>query len=331
MRVNIIVPVYNTESFLNKCLDSIFRQTYKDIFVICINDGSSDGSSSILNNYKKQHNNMVVINKKNGGLASARNAGLNVIKDFDNCYIAFIDSDDYISREYIEILVKKAEEFNADIVSSSFFIDKDGNISNAPCVPDEGLVNSFKGVEYLLNGNIQSHCPCKLFKSHLWENTRFDESLFFMEDQAITFKLFLKSNNICITNWAGYFIGMREGSLCQSKMTNKKILCALRSYKIACDYDYNELDDKEKIHLKNLSFNLFGKIFLMMYPRFVKKNSSELELTEWKTFIKFEKKNKIVKKLIPEDKKERIKKIVFIYFHFLYKMLYRMFLKRYER
>ena len=110
-KVSVIVPVYNNEKYLERCLSSIFNQTFNDIEIICVNDGSTDCSGDILNKYVT-HTNFKIINQENAGLSEARNIGLkNALGD----YISFIDSDDFIDVNFIETLYNAAVEQNADI------------------------------------------------------------------------------------------------------------------------------------------------------------------------------------------------------------------------
>ena len=100
-KISIIVPVYNTEKYLSKCLNSLIKQTYKDIEIIVVNDGSKDKSLEIAKKFAKQDNRIKVFNKENGGLSSARNFG---IEKASGEYIGFVDSDDYIKENMFEIL-----------------------------------------------------------------------------------------------------------------------------------------------------------------------------------------------------------------------------------
>jgi glycosyltransferase involved in cell wall biosynthesis len=111
--ISVIVPIYNTEKFLKECLNSIINQTFKDIEIICINDGSTDNSLKILNTYAKRDKRIKVINQKNEGLSVARNNGMNVAK---GKYICFIDSDDWADKNYCKKLYTTAEKFNSDFV-----------------------------------------------------------------------------------------------------------------------------------------------------------------------------------------------------------------------
>lgn len=126
-KVSIIIPIYNMEKYLARCLDSVINQTLKDIEIICINDGSTDNSLEILTKYSKKDSRITVINKKNGGVASARNAGLKAVKAD---YIGFVDPDDWIEPEtYEAALNKMLEDPELDLLSwgvNAFEENEDG-------------------------------------------------------------------------------------------------------------------------------------------------------------------------------------------------------------
>lgn len=116
--ISIIIPVYNVERYLRECIDSIIAQTYKNLEIILVDDGSSDKSGEICDEYSKKDSRIKVIYKKNGGLSDARNVALDIAK---GDYIGFIDSDDYIEKDMFQILYNLAEEYNAEISSISFY------------------------------------------------------------------------------------------------------------------------------------------------------------------------------------------------------------------
>ncbi|MEW9080439.1 glycosyltransferase [Terrisporobacter glycolicus] len=124
MKVSIIVPVYNVEKYLEECLDSVVNQTLKNIEIICINDGSTDGSLGILNKYKKKYSNIKIINQDNAGLSAARNAG---IREAKGEYIYFLDSDDYIELNAMKICYECSKKDNLDVLTfdADSFFDKD--------------------------------------------------------------------------------------------------------------------------------------------------------------------------------------------------------------
>lgn len=120
--ISVIVPVYKVEKDLNKCIDSILLQTFKDFELILVDDGSPDKCGEICDKYEYEDNRIKVIHKENGGVSSARNAGIDIAR---GKYINFVDSDDWIERESLEVLYKIANETCADIVQGKGVIAKD--------------------------------------------------------------------------------------------------------------------------------------------------------------------------------------------------------------
>ena len=112
IKVSIIVPVYNVEKYLEKCLDSIVKQTYENIEIILVDDGSTDKSGTILDQYAEMDNRISVIHKKNEGVSTARNTGIEAARGE---YICFADADDYLMPDYVEYLLTLAVDKNADI------------------------------------------------------------------------------------------------------------------------------------------------------------------------------------------------------------------------
>ena len=112
-QISVIIPVYNVEQYLSKCLESIINQTLQDIEIICINDGSTDNSLQILEEYAQKDSRMIVINQENQGVGVARNKGLEIAR---GDYIWFVDSDDYVERNGLDYVYEKSKENNADIV-----------------------------------------------------------------------------------------------------------------------------------------------------------------------------------------------------------------------
>ena len=120
-KVSLIIPIYNTQNYLRKCLDSAIGQTYKNMEIICVDDGSTDDSSNILDEYAKKDGRIIAIHQKNQGESGARNRGLEIAS---GDYIGFMDCDDWIEPEMYQILVEKLEICNADIAIGGWFCDK---------------------------------------------------------------------------------------------------------------------------------------------------------------------------------------------------------------
>lgn len=115
--VTIVIPVYNSEKYISRCLDSILAQTYKDINILVINDGSKDNSQKIINEYKERYDNIIAIEQENMGVSKTRNKAINMVK---TKYIMFIDNDDYIDIDYVENHIKYIKEENLDVVMSGY-------------------------------------------------------------------------------------------------------------------------------------------------------------------------------------------------------------------
>ena len=125
-KISVIVPVYNVEKYIHKCLDSILKQTFTDFELILVDDGSPDNCGNICDEYAKKDNRIFVVHKKNGGLSAARNSGIDwAFQNSDSEFITFIDSDDTIAENYLEKFMN-AMDNNADIVSCklNFFIEE---------------------------------------------------------------------------------------------------------------------------------------------------------------------------------------------------------------
>ena len=112
-KISVIIPVYNVEKYLSQCLDSILNQTFKDFECICVNDGSTDKSLAILQEYVNKDDRIKIINQENKGLSGARNSALKIV---NGKYITFIDSDDFVTIDYLEKLINIAEKEDSDIV-----------------------------------------------------------------------------------------------------------------------------------------------------------------------------------------------------------------------
>ena len=143
-KISVIVPIYNVEKYLEKCLGSIINQTYKNLEIICVNDGSTDNSLEILKKYSNQDSRIIIIDKKNGGLSSARNEGLKIATGE---FIGFVDSDDYIeSNTYEECILKFKEDITIDMVcfSFKFVYENSEHIINSKIVnsPFEGKLDN---------------------------------------------------------------------------------------------------------------------------------------------------------------------------------------------
>lgn len=178
--ISIIIPIYNKEKVLTRCLESILNQTYKDIQIILINDGSVDSSLRICQYFKEKHKEIVLIDKENGGVSSARNEGMKVAT---GDYIQFVDADDYLDSNTCEILIEKANEEKCDLICCGYKIIKRKKIVIKKCV--NKTINRLDDISeefsYLYR-NYFFNTPCaKLYKREKIVN-KFDENISLGED-----------------------------------------------------------------------------------------------------------------------------------------------------
>ena len=130
--ITVIVPIYHVEKYLHRCVDSILNQTYENLEIILVDDGSGDACSSICDEYAGRDSRIVVIHKENGGLSDARNAGIEIAK---GQYLAFVDSDDYIHKDMYKILMKEILESNAEVSICSYKYVYDNKEKEIVCYP----------------------------------------------------------------------------------------------------------------------------------------------------------------------------------------------------
>ena len=187
--ITIIIPVYNVEPYIHRCLDSVINQTYKNLEIILIDDGSTDKSGSICDEYKKKDSRIIVIHQKNQGVSAARNAGLDICKGE---YISFIDSDDYVDKKFAEKLINNIQTYKTDIaICGMFLINQDFTLKSVFNVLPEGKYS----IKQCFNSLFYS-CSNKMFASWLLKKERFTLNRMFSEDAELVYKLIAKSKRV---------------------------------------------------------------------------------------------------------------------------------------
>lgn len=193
-KISIIVPVYNVEKYLRCCLDSIVAQTFTDWECICVDDGSPDNSGKILDEYAAKDNRFVIIHKENGGVSSARNAGLDIARGE---YITFCDSDDWIESNTYETLILSINN-RVDIISYDILYEYRNR--SETCSPDFFSQNNLQNIRNILTGKIRGYVVCRLIKKEIVDSLRFDTSLELCEDLFFFLQLLSRSENIVHVN-----------------------------------------------------------------------------------------------------------------------------------
>ena len=173
--VSVIIPAYNIEDYIGRCLDSVLSQTYKNLEIIVIDDGSSDRTGEILDDYEKKNHRMKVIHKENGGVSSARNIG---IDRANGDYIGFVDGDDRVNPKLFETLVKLINGENADIAHCGYQMVFPDRVDYYYNTGKRVIQTKEQGLKDLLAGEmIEPALYNKLYKRELFENVRLNENL----------------------------------------------------------------------------------------------------------------------------------------------------------
>ena len=217
--ISVIVPVYNVEQYLKECIHSILKQTYQNFEMILVDDGSTDRSGEICDEYSLKDERIKVIQKVNGGLSSARNTG---IEEAKGSFFAFIDSDDYIDKVFLEALYHQLMEKDADICECSFFRLKHNKLIPERLFHSETLDNE-TAVRRLFASPYESFVVTwnKLYKKSLFEKIRFPEGKL-QEDEFTTYKLLYQSRKIAYVNQNLYIYRIRENSIMKSGRSVEK-------------------------------------------------------------------------------------------------------------
>ena len=210
--VSIIIPVYNVQDYLARCVDSVLTQTYTDLEIILVDDGSIDISGDICDEYALHDARVRVIHKENGGLSDARNAGLDVAR---GNYVAFIDADDYVHPSFVELLLKTINETGAQIAVSTWQELKDGDKPRKVKTrrPRCTILTQEEAISSVFYQKKLNHSACsRIFETQLFNNIRFPEGMLY-EDLAIIYPLLCKVEKVALINTPMYYYMHRQGSI----------------------------------------------------------------------------------------------------------------------
>lgn len=260
--ISIVVPVYKVEKYLDKCVASLVTQTYRNLEILLVDDGSPDSCPGLCDQWAARDSRITVIHKKNGGLSDARNAGID-----RSCgeYITFVDSDDYVQETYVEILYNTLAENNADVAACNFQRVDENN-----CFLPENPANQFKkeacsGEEvlhryFVFNGTASTLAAAcaKLFKRALFSDLRFAVGRLH-EDEFLFFPMYMRTSRVAFTAESLYFYLQRQGSILHSHVSTKRI-------QDICDYCEERLTlvPRNSDLSKKISVNYALQIFAVL-------------------------------------------------------------------
>ncbi len=237
--ISLIVPIYRVEDYLDKCLNSIINQTYDNLEIILVNDGSDDNSIKIAKKYAKKDKRIIIVEEENKGLSCARNLGIITSK---GDYIAFVDSDDYVEKDYIETLYKGIKKYKTKIAIGGYkTIYDNGKIKNKYS-NKESVIDKKEALNKLLYvDDIYSFAWSKLYDRSLFEETKFPRNRLF-EDIATTYKLIDSVDEVCVVSYPIYNYVMREGSINTQEFSNKKMDLVISAIEMTHYIENNYID-----------------------------------------------------------------------------------------
>lgn len=252
--ISIIIPAYNTGKYIERCIDSICSQTYKNLEIICVNDGSTDETGSILDRLSETDERLVVIHKKKGGVTSARNAALEIA---NGEYIGFVDSDDYIDKNMYSKLFKAMEKNHADIATCSYYLAFDEytkRAENLKPVPTE-KVNTRVFLQYVFERDtyrgVGGYLWTRLFKRDLIKtkdgelSVRFKEEYLGADDIVFLAEVHVRSETTVYVNEPLYYYYQREGSIVHDRESQYKTLFTVTAYEKLIDfYRVNDVEEE---------------------------------------------------------------------------------------
>ncbi len=299
--ISIIVPVYNSERFLERCINSLINQSYRHLEIVLVDDGSNDKSPQICDIYSKKYANVKVVHKKNGGLSSARNAGLDVVS---GKYIGFIDSDDWVALDAYEYLHKLIIENSAEVAQIEYAMvySENDNVQNSTekiVIFHEKDILQYYMASTTISGSY-SVCRC-LFLRSLVEEIRFREGKI-NEDIDFKYKTLSSCKTLVVSNLYKYFYYQEHNSLSTGGLKKRdfdlyeaaEVLCDLTKYET-----YGTIRQLAEVKKARTAFSLLSKIAYYGYSD----NSHDKEIE--RELIKEHRKNTkyLLKAPIPMSRK----------------------------
>lgn len=317
--ISIIVPIYNVEKYLERCIDSLLRQTYKNIEIILVDDGSTDHSPKMIDEYQSQNKKIKVIHQKNGGLSNARNNGLEIAKGE---YIAFIDSDDYISDDYIEYLYKLIEENNSQmsicnykLFSETLEIKEEQKDDKVEILKKEEVIDRmlYQEIYYI-------SAWAKLYKKVLFEKVRYPEGEIY-EDLGTTYKIVEQCERIACGQRKNYYYYVRDDSITKQKFSEKQFDLIKNTKKMTQDI-LKWYPEKEKgCIVRNMH------AYISTYCRLINSEESyEVEKKEIEKFIK-ENRRQVLKNK-KAQKRDKMALILFCFGEKIFKIVWNFYRKK---
>ncbi len=233
-KISVIVPIYNVEQYLNRCVNSILNQTYQNLEVLLIDDGSPDSCGDICDKYAQTDQRIRVLHKENGGLSDARNAGMELAT---GAYLAFIDSDDWIDPQMLEILHTTLLEHGADIAECSYRnLYSDITLEESPCTGDVTVGDNIFALEAMLDWHyFKPNAWNKLYKKKVIGNIRYPKGKIH-EDEFTTYKIFYEAKKLVYIDFSFYNYDRRRTDSITGEKFSAANLDACQAFRERIDF-----------------------------------------------------------------------------------------------
>lgn len=316
--ISVIVPAFNVESAIANTLNSILGQTYSEIEIIVIDDGSTDKTGRIIDTYASRYEQIIAVHTQNQGVTAARLIG---IKRAAGEWIGFIDADDEIESDMYELLLKNAELYNADISHCGYqMVFPDGRISyfhNTGCLVQQDKI---AGLKDLLDGSLIEPSLCnKLFRKTLFcglLHNQIDKSIKINEDLLMNYILFSEANTAIFQDVCKYHYLVRNTSASRKSLNQYKIFDPIRVKQIILDMNINNMAEATmKAYIKTC-INVYNSLVLDKTGQFIKEQKKIRELIQehkkWVSFL---------------NGKQHFLASFILYCPIVYKLIYRLYAK----
>lgn len=250
--ISAIVPIYKVEQYLNRCIESLVRQTYSNLEIILVDDGSPDDCPQMCNEWANKDNRIIVIHKENGGLSDARNAGIQVAT---GDVISFIDSDDWIDLKAFEFMLNVMQMDNSDIVSCGVnWVNEDGKLLRIDSVKEHEILSPHDAMRELLHdGKLKQHVWNKIYRRKVIENIPFEKGKYH-EDVFWSYQAIGRARSVSVIPDSYYNYVQRADSIMGESYSPKR-LDALYAMQLRCDYMKKHFPDLYNDALLNYMCN----------------------------------------------------------------------------
>lgn len=301
-KISVIVPIYNVEKYLAKCIESIIHQTYSELEIILVNDGSTDRCGKICDEYKEKDSRIQVIHKKNGGLSDARNVGIEIAS---GDYVVCIDSDDYVDLDMFEYCLTELESIDADIVVCGTKIDFEDGATKIKCNKNKEVLSTKEALIKLNSFSSFDMSVCnKIFKKEIVNGILFPVGKK-SEDYFVMFQYFNRANRILILPEAKYHYFQRANSISRGKNITHDYIEGARTQQEFFRKNYPEIEF--------VGNTAYAFSYIATYNRYLKNNVTMPQEVknnfrkEVKKYLKDIKKNPYI------SMKKKIQAFLFVY------------------